>query len=48
MTEAPSLLERVQGLLERTYRMETGVDDIGRFVIGDEGYRRLYRDASVI
>jgi hypothetical protein len=37
-----SLLEIVQGLLERTYRMRTGVEDPGRFVIGDRGYRRLY------
>ena len=38
----PSLLESLQELLERTYRMDTGVLGIGRFVIGDEGYRRLY------
>ncbi len=37
-----SLLERLQGLIERTYDLDTGVRDIGRFVIGDEGYRRLY------
>ncbi len=38
-----SLLEVVQGLLERTYRMRATVPDIGRFVIGDAGYRSLYR-----
>jgi len=37
-----SLLEKLQGIIERTYDLETGVRDIGRFVIGDEGYRRLY------
>lgn len=37
-----SLLERVQGLLERTYGMETVVEDVGRFIVGDLGYRRLY------
>ncbi len=37
-----SLLERLQGLIERTYDLETGVRDIGRYVIGDMGYRRLY------
>lgn len=42
MSGAVSLLEAVQGLLERTYRMRTGVREVGRFVIGDEGYRRLY------
>lgn len=43
-TGAPSLLELVQGLLERTYRMRTGVEDLARFVIGDSGYRVLYGD----
>jgi hypothetical protein len=37
-----SLLESLQRVIERTYDLETGVDDIGRFVIGDEGYRRIY------
>ena len=37
-----SLLESLQGLIERTYRMDTGVAEIGRYVIGDEGYRRFY------
>ena len=43
-----SLLEIVQGLLERTYRMSTGVREIGRFVIGDQGYRNLYREVRVV
>lgn len=38
----PSLLERLQGVIERTYDLDTGVRDIGRYVIGDEGYRRFY------
>lgn len=46
MTRA-SLLEDVQAVLERTYRMHTGVADIGRFVIGDVGYRELYRESAV-
>ena len=37
-----SLLERVQRLLERTYGMEAVVEDVGRFVVGDIGYERLY------
>ena len=37
-----SLLHVLQDLLERTYRMNTGIADVGRFVIGDEGYRLLY------
>jgi hypothetical protein len=37
-----SLLELTQGLLERTYGMPRIVHDVGRYVIGDLGYRRLY------
>jgi hypothetical protein len=37
-----SLLESVQSLLERTYRMRADLGDVGRFVIGDAGYRSLY------
>ena len=38
----PSLLELTQGLIERTYGMSRVVHDVGRYVIGDHGYRRLY------
>ncbi len=48
MTGEPTLLEQVQGLLERTYRMRTALDDIGRFVVGDAGYRWLYSRASLV
>jgi hypothetical protein len=37
-----SLLEQLQGLIERTYDLSTGIADIGAFVIGDEGLRALY------
>ncbi len=37
-----SLLEQVRGLLERTYRIDSGLRDLGPFVIGDCGYRLLY------
>ena len=43
----PSLLERIQGLLERTYDIRAPVSDIGRFVIGDRGYRRLYANVYI-
>jgi hypothetical protein len=33
----------VGGLLQRTYRIRCGLSDLGRFVIGDTGYHRLYR-----
>jgi hypothetical protein len=52
MTGAPpapgalSLLEQVQRLLERTYRMRSGIDDLGRFVVGDRGYRQIYGSAG--
>jgi len=37
-----TLLEAVRGLLERTYRIRTGLADLGAFVIGDLGYHELY------
>lgn len=42
-----SLLAATQGLLERTYAARTGVRDLGRFIIGDEGYRRLSRRHTI-
>ncbi len=39
----PTLLETVRGLLERTYRIRTGLAELGPFVIGDRGYGELYR-----
>jgi hypothetical protein len=47
MSAAPSLVETIQGLLERTYRMQSGLPDIGRYIIGDEGFRRLYGEAHL-
>jgi hypothetical protein len=43
-----SLLEELQDLIERTYDMERSVSDIGGFVIGDEGYRRLTARRRVV
>ena len=46
-----SLLETLQRVIERTYDLDTGVTDIGRFVIGDQGFRALYgrwHDAGLI
>ncbi len=37
-----SLLELVQGLIVRTYRVRAEMPRIGEFLIGDAGYRRLY------
>ena len=42
MSCGTSLLEQLRGLIERTYGFETGLDDLGRFVVGNAGYRRFY------
>lgn len=46
MAAALSLLEQVQGLIERTYRLDTGIREIGDFLVGDQGVRRIYDDAA--
>lgn len=43
-----SLLEQMQGLIERTYELSTGIEDIGAFVIGDQGLRALYGDTPLL
>ncbi len=48
MRVARSLLESVQALIERTYQMRSGVRDVGRFVIGDEGLRVLYATRTIV
>jgi len=51
MRSRTSLLETLQRVIERTYDLDTGVNDIARFVIGDEGFRALYgrwHDAGLI
>ena len=44
MTVPPrdSLLTRLQRLIERSYDWNTGIEDLGPYLLGDEGYRRLY------
>lgn len=42
MTRPPSLLDQLRGLIERTYGFETRLGDLGRFVVGNAGYRRFY------
>ena len=42
-----SFLEEMQDLIERTYDMNRSIADIGCFVIGDEGYRRLVANRRV-
>jgi hypothetical protein len=42
------LLVRLQRLIERTYDLDTGIADIAPYIIGDEGYERLYSDKPVL
>ncbi len=48
MSRGTSLLEQLRGLIERTYGFESGLVDLGRYVVGNAGYRRFYagREAS--
>ncbi|HIE27411.1 TPA: hypothetical protein EYP66_09010 [Candidatus Poribacteria bacterium] len=43
-----SLLEELQRKIEKTYAMDTGIEDVGKFIIGDRTYRRLYGDERII
>jgi len=36
------LLSQLQRLIETSYDWTTGIDDLGPFVVGDEGYRQIY------
>jgi hypothetical protein len=42
-----SLLTRLQRIIEQTYDWNTGIEDLGSFVVGDEGYRKLYGDKEI-
>jgi hypothetical protein len=43
-----SLLEQLRGLIERTYGFESGIEDLGRFVVGNAGYRRFYAGREAV
>jgi hypothetical protein len=45
---APSLLEQVRGLIERTYDHQTGLGPLAPFIIGDQGYRRVCAARSIV
>ena len=47
MNERRSLLETLQGWIERTYDMKTGISGIGEYVFGDQGFREHYADESL-
>jgi len=42
-----SLLTRLQRLIERSYDWSTGIEDLGPYLLGDEGYRRLYEGREI-
>lgn len=42
------LLDRLHAIIERTYDMRTGIRDVGRFVLGDDGYRRFYSSERIL
>jgi hypothetical protein len=48
LSRGTSLLEQLRGLIERTYAFDTGLDDLGRFVVGNAGYRRFYAGREAI
>ncbi len=49
MSEPPlPLLILLQRLIERSYDWCTGIEDLGPFLLGDEGYRRLYLGREIL
>lgn len=44
---AVALLVQLQRLIEATYDLDTGVDDLTPYIIGDEGYGRFYAGRPV-
>jgi len=42
-----SLLSNLQRLIERSYDWSTGIEDLGPFLVGDEGYRLLYQGKEI-
>jgi hypothetical protein len=48
MPAGPALLEVLAGLIQRTYGFHAGLGDLGRFVVGDLGYRRLRSRGPVV
>jgi len=45
---AVALLVRLQHLIENTYDLDTGVEDLTPFIIGDEGYGRFYAGRAAV
>jgi len=43
-----SLLEELQRKIESTYAMDTGVEDVSKFIIGDKTYQNLYGNERIV
>src|SRR5215468_7396765 len=43
----PSLLARLQRLIEQTYDWDTGIRDLTPFLLGDVGYQRVFSGREV-
>jgi hypothetical protein len=43
-----SLLEELQRKIEKTYAMDTGIDNVDKFIIGDRTYQRLYGEGRIV
>ena len=48
MPPRESLLTILQRLIERSYDWDTGIEDLGPYLLGDEGYRRLYDGKEIV
>jgi len=44
----PSLLARLQRLIETSYDWKTGIGDLSPYLVGDEGYRVLYEGREIL
>ena len=47
MRSRSPLILVLQGIIERTFDLDTGIDDLAAYVIGDEGLTRLYDGSGV-
>ena len=48
MTSDPTLIVRLQRLIEVSYDWRTGIADLTPFLIGDQGYRALYQGREIL
>jgi hypothetical protein len=48
VTSAPTLIVRLQRLIEISYDWRTGIADLTPFLIGDQGYRALYGGREIL